>query len=83
MGSGVWQINQTALTEFSYSCPGLFDSTYTFNDLVIQVKSVTQLAIDKEERKNKNKSLPNDNLVRHQLMNLIVKAANDKYMRSK
>ena len=81
MGSAIWQINQTALTDWSNSCPGLFDSTYSLNDLFIQEKAVKQLLVDKEERKQKNKNVP-DNLIRHQFMNLMVKVANDKYIRS-
>jgi len=80
MGSSIWQINQTSLFDFTNLCPGLFEPSYGFNELFIQVKTVSQILVDKEERKNKNKNLPNDNLVRHQFLNLMIKVANDKYI---
>ena len=81
MGSAVFQINQTALTEFVTSCPGLLDATYVINDVFVKEREVK--AQDKTERsKNKLRPTP-DNIIRHQFMNLLVKLANDKYVRSK
>ena len=81
MGSAIWQINATALTEFANICPGLLDNNYVINDVLVKEREVK--AFDKlDKSKNKLKTMP-DNLVRHQFLSLLVKVASDKYVRSK
>ena len=81
MGSPVWQICPSALTEFFNSCPGLIDSSYLVNDIFVKEREVK--AIDRlDKSKAKLRTMP-DNIVRHQFLNLLVKIANDKYVRSK
>jgi hypothetical protein len=78
LGSNLWQINKNYLLEFCNNCQNLLGD-YSFNDVYIQVTTIINSPIDKEERiKNKNKNLP-DNIVRHQFMSLLVKIARDKY----
>lgn len=80
MGSSIWQIGQNTLVEFSNSCPGLLDKTYDINGVLLQDEATRAQLFDKEERtKNKNKQVP-DNLIRHQLMGLLVRVAKDKYL---
>ena len=78
-GCQVWQITQNNLTEFISKCPGMCDKTYDINNIYITQKTVCGNIIDKEDRKKGNKFL-SENLVRHQFMNLLVKAAKDKYV---
>ncbi len=78
--SSIWQFSQSGLLEFCSNCPGLIDSQ--FNTDFILLKETEVKAIDKEEKKKtNNKNIP-DNLIRHQFMNLLVKVAKDKYIRS-
>jgi hypothetical protein len=79
-GTSVWQIGQNSLLEFSNSCPGLLNSSYDFNGVVLQTKGIVGNLADKEERtKNRNKNVP-ENIIRHQFMALLVKIVKDKYM---
>lgn len=81
MGSAVWQINATALTDFVNECPQFLDTTYVINDVFVKEREVK--AMDKlDKSKGKMRTLP-DNLVRHQFLALLVKLASDKYVRSK
>ena len=75
----VWQITQNNLTEFINHCNNFCDKTYDINNVYLTQKTVCGNLIDKEDRKKKNKNL-SDNLVRHQFMNLLVKASKDKYI---
>ena len=83
-GSPIWQITQNTLTEFANACPGLFvKNVYGIDDLMIQERAIKANILDKEERvKKKNKNIP-DNIIRHQFMKLLVKVADDKYVRTK
>ena len=78
-GCQTWQITQNMLTEFIYKCPGMCDKSYDINNVYLQQKVVVGNLVDKEDKKNKNKNL-GENIVRHQFMNLLVKAAKDKYV---
>jgi hypothetical protein len=50
---------------------------------MIQERAIKANLLDKEERvKKKNKNVP-DNLIRHQFMKILVKVADDKYIRTK
>jgi hypothetical protein len=55
------------------------DKTYDINNIYLQEKVVVGNLLDKEDKKKKNKNLP-ENIVRHQFMNLLIKAAKDKYV---
>ena len=79
-GYQLWQITQNNLSDFIYKCPGLCDKTYDINNVYLQQKVVVGNLIDKEDKKKKNKNLSENNLVRHQFMNLLVKTAKDKYV---
>ena len=79
-GCQVWQITQNTLTEFIYKCPGMCDKTYDINNIYLQVKVVVGNLVDKEDKKKKNTKNLGENIVRHQFMNLLVKAAKDKYV---
>ena len=79
-GYQLWQVTQNNLSDFIYKCPGLCDKTYDINNIYLQQKVVVGNLIDKEDKKKKNKNLSENNLVRHQFMNLLVKAAKDKYV---
>ena len=81
LGWRIWQIGQNQITEFASSCPGLLDSKYLINDVLVKVTEVKSNIVDKEERK-KNQNIP-DNIIRHQWMMLLVKIAKDKYFRTK
>ena len=78
-GCQIWQMTQNSLTEFIYRCPGMCDKTYDINNVYLQEKVVVGNLLDKEDKKKKNKNL-GENIVRHQFMNLLVKAAKDKYV---
>ena len=78
-GCQIWQITQNSLTEFINKCPGMCDKTYDINNVYLQQKVVCGNLVDKEDKKKKNKNL-SDNIVRHQFMNILVKAAKDKYI---
>lgn len=79
-GFQVWQITQNVLTEFISKCPGMCDKTYDINNIYLTQKVVCGNLLDRDEKiNNKNKNL-SDNIVRHQFMNLLVKAAKDKYV---
>ena len=81
-GFSVWQITQNNLTEFISRCPGMCDKTYDINNIYLTQKVVCGNLLDRDEKiNNKNKNL-SDNIVRHQFMNLLVKAAKDKYVTS-
>ena len=78
----MWQITQNNLTEFISRCPGMCDKTYDINNIYLTQKVVCGNLLDRDEKiNNKNKNL-SDNIVRHQFMNLLVKAAKDKYVTS-
>ena len=79
-GYQVWQITQNNLSDFIYKCPNLCDKKYDINNVYLQQKVVVGNLIDKEEKKKKNKNLSDNNIVRHQFMNLLVKTAKDKYI---
>ena len=80
-GLSIWQITQNVLTEFINKCPGMCDKTYDINNIFLTQKVVTGNALDLNDRKkNNNKNLNENNIVRHQFMNLLVKAAKDKYV---
>ena len=79
-GYQVWQITQNSLSEFIYKCPGLCDKSYDINNVYLQQKVAVGNLLDKEDKKKKNKNLSENNLVRHQFMNLLVKTAKDKYV---
>ena len=78
-GCQIWQITQNSLTEFINKCPGMCDKTYDINNVFLQQKVVVGNLVDKEDKKKKNRNL-GENVVRHQFMNLLVKAAKDKYV---
>ena len=79
-GYQVWQITQNSLSDFIYKCPGLCDKNYDINNVYLQQKVVVGNLLDKDDRKKKNKNLSENNIVRHQFMNLLVKTAKDKYV---
>ena len=79
-GYQVWQITQNSLSDFIYKCPGLCDKKYDINNVYLQQKVVIGNLLDKEDRKKRNKNLSENNVVRHQFMNLLVKTARDKYI---
>ena len=79
-GYQVWQITQNSLSDFIYKCPGLCDKTYDINNVYLQQKVVVGNLLDKEDRKKKNKNISDNNIIRHQFMNLLVKTAKDKYV---
>ena len=79
-GYQVWQITQNSLSDFIYKCPGLCDKSYDINNVYLQQKVVVGNLIDKEDRKKKNKNISDNNIIRHQFMNLLVKTAKDKYV---
>ena len=81
LGWRVFQIGQNQLTEFANTCPGLLDSKYLINDVLVKVTEVKSNFLDKEEKK-RNNNIP-DNIIRHQWMMLLVKVAKDKYFRTK
>lgn len=79
-GFTVWQITQNTLTEFISKCPNMCDKQYDINNIFLTVKVVCGNLLDRDEKiNNKNKNL-SDNVVRHQFMNLLVKASKDKYV---
>jgi hypothetical protein len=55
------------------------DIKYDINNIFLTQKIVCANILDKEDKKKGNKNL-SDNIVRHQFMNLLVKAAKDKYI---
>ena len=80
-GFTVWQITQNVLTDFISKCPGMCDKTYDINNVFLTQKVVLANQYDLEDRKKKNNKMINENnIVRHQFMNLLVKAAKDKYV---
>ncbi len=79
LGSALMQLSENTLTEFFNSCPGLLDQNYILYFIFIQQRFIKSL--DKEERV-KYKNIP-DNIIRHQLLILLVKVAKDKYIMSK
>ena len=81
LGWKIWQIGQNQITEFAQSCPGLVDSKYLINDVLVKVTEVKSNVVDKQEKKQ-NKNIP-DNIIRHQFLMLLVKIAKDKYFRTK
>ena len=78
-GFQIWQITQNNLTEFISRCPGMCDIKYDINNVYLTQKTVCGNLLDKEDRKKNNKNL-SDNIVRHQFMSLLVRAAKDKYV---
>lgn len=76
-GMGVFQVSQNSIIEFSNACIGLADKQYSVNFMFLKEAEVKNL--DKEERKNKNKLVP-DNMIRHQFLTFLVKIAKDKYI---
>ena len=78
-GFQIWQITQNNLTEFISKCPGMCDIKYDINNVYLTQKTVCGNLLDKEDRKKNNKNL-SDNIVRHQFMSLLVRAAKDKYV---
>ena len=78
-GFQIWQITQNNLTEFIAHCPGMCDIKYDINNVYLTQKTVCGNLLDKEDRKKNNKNL-SDNVVRHQFMSLLVRAAKDKYV---
>ena len=78
-GFQVWQITQNNLTEFISHCTGMCDIKYDINNIFLTQKTVCGNLLDKEERKKNNRNL-SDNIVRHQFMSLLVRAAKDKYV---
>ena len=81
LGWRIFQIGQNQITEFASSCPGLLDTKYLINDVLVKVTEVKSNIIDKEDKK-KNQNIP-DNIIRHQWLSLLVKVAKDKYFRTK
>ena len=80
-GLSLWQITQNVLTEFISKCNGMCDKTYDINNIYLTEKVVCSNAYDLNDRKkNNNKNLNENNIVRHQFMNLLVKSAKDKYI---
>ena len=79
-GFSVWQITQNSLTEFINKCPGMCDKTYDINNIYLTQKVVCANSYDINDRKKNNNKNLSDNIVRHQFMNLLVKAAKDKYV---
>ena len=79
-GYQVPQITQNSLSDFIYKCPNLCDKNYDINNVYLQQKVVVGNLVDKEDKKKKNKNLSENNIVRHQFMNLLVKTAKDKYV---
>ena len=79
-GFTVWQITQNSLTEFISKCPGMCDKTYDINNVFLTQKVVCANSYDINDRKKNNNKNLSDNIVRHQFMNLLVKAAKDKYV---
>ena len=79
-GYSVWQITQNSLSEFVYKCPNLCDKSYGINNVYLQQRVVVGNLTDKEDRKKKNKNISDNNIIRHQFMNLLVKTAKDKYI---
>jgi hypothetical protein len=47
MGSPVWQINATALTDFVNECPEFLDTTYVINDVFVKEREVKAMEITK------------------------------------
>ena len=78
-GFQIWQITQNNLTEFINKCPGMCDIKYDINNIFLTQKTVCGNLLDKEDKKKNNKNL-SDNIVRHQFMSLLVRAAKDKYV---
>ena len=78
-GFQIWQITQNNLTEFISKCPGMCDIKYDINNVFLTQKTVVGNLLDKEDKKKNNKNL-SDNIVRHQFMSLLVRAAKDKYV---
>ena len=80
-GLSLWQITQNALTEFISKCNGMCDKNYDINNIYLTEKVVCSNPYDLNDRKkNNNKNLNENNIVRHQFMNLLVKSAKDKYI---
>ena len=78
-GFQLWQITQNNLTEFISHCNGMCDIKYDINNIFLTQKTVCGNLLDKEDRKKNNRNL-SDNIVRHQFMSLLVRAAKDKYV---
>jgi hypothetical protein len=57
-------------------CAGIYDN-YPKEHLLLKFEIVVKAEV--EERKKKNKNMP-DNIVRHRFMNFLVKLAIDKYI---
>lgn len=73
----VFQITQNSINEFCSNCNGLIDKNYSINFVFLKEAEVINLDI--EDKKNKNKLLP-DNMIRHQFLAFLVKIAKDKYI---
>ena len=56
------------------------DKTYDINNVYLTQKVVCANQFDINDRKKNNNKNLSDNIVRHQFMNLLVKAAKDKYV---
>lgn len=76
-GMTIFQISQNSIIDFANNCEGLCDKQYGVNFMFLKEAEVKNL--DKEERKNKNKLVP-DNMIRHQFLAFLVKIAKDKYI---
>lgn len=72
----IWQIGTSAILDLLNKSNNLFEGNYTQNFMILKLQSVK--TADNEEIKKKNKNIP-EGIVRHQLMNLFVKVAIDKY----
>ena len=75
-GLSIWQITQSAFLELMNKCNNLFDS-YSKDFMLLKVEGVKQA--ENEEKKKKNKNVP-ENIIRHQLLNILVKISIDKYV---
>lgn len=75
-GLSIWQIPQSTLLELMNKATGIYDN-YSKDFLLLKVETVKMA--DLEEKKKKNKNVP-DNLVRHSFLNFLIKLAIDKYI---
>lgn len=73
----IWQIGNSAIIDFLNKANGLLSTSYPQSFMNLKMQSVK--SADNEETKKKNKNVP-EGIVRHQLMNLLVKVGIDKYV---
>lgn len=78
-GLSIWQIQQSSILELMNKANNFFEN-YAKDFLLLKVETVKMA--DNDERKKKNKNIP-DNLVRHQFLNFFVKASIDKYINNR